>query len=100
MSHCLDVPLSLPQAIIAQLVDGLSEIHSKGVFHKDIKPDNILVQTRPDGPRVKIIDLGSGAELKEGMYTTPQGRASWFQPCSLSRCSVSAGSAPRRRLRV
>lgn len=71
MSHSLHVSFNLPQ-----LVDALIEIHSRGVFHRDIKLDNILIETGSDGPRVRIIDFGSGTSLSEGMYTTEQGRLS------------------------
>ncbi|KAG8010349.1 Serine/threonine-protein kinase pim-1 [Nibea albiflora] len=46
-----------------QLVDALIEIHSKGVFHGDIKADNILIETGSDVPRVRVIDFGIGAFL-------------------------------------
>lgn len=30
-------------AVIGPILDGLSEVHAKGLLHRDIKPDNILV---------------------------------------------------------
>lgn len=78
MPHGLHVSFSLSQTIAKQLVDGLIEVHSRGVFHRDIKLDNILIQTGPDVPRVRLIDFGCGAFLTERMYTTKQGRLSFF----------------------
>uniref|UniRef100_A0A3Q4AQS2 non-specific serine/threonine protein kinase n=1 Tax=Mola mola TaxID=94237 RepID=A0A3Q4AQS2_MOLML len=46
-----------------QLVSALIEIHSRGVFHRDIKPDNILIETSSDVPCVRIIDFGCGTFL-------------------------------------
>ena len=42
--------------IIIQILDGLVEVHKKGVIHRDIKPENILV---PRENELKIIDFGS-----------------------------------------
>ncbi|TKS71203.1 Histone deacetylase 11 [Collichthys lucidus] len=54
--------------ITRQLVDALNEIHSKGVFHGDIKSDNILIETSSDVPRVRIIDFGCGAFLSDATH--------------------------------
>lgn len=45
---------------IPQIFKGLSFLHKKGVAHRDIKPDNIMIElpgTNPKG-RVVLIDLG------------------------------------------
>ena len=46
------------------------DIHSKEVLHRDIKPDNILIQTDPEGPHVRILDFGCGDFLQEDPYTS------------------------------
>lgn len=78
MSHSLYVSFSLPQTMTKQLVDALIEVHSRGVFHRDIKLDNILIETGSDVPRVRLIDFGCGTFLSEGMYITKQGRLSFL----------------------
>jgi HD superfamily phosphohydrolase len=45
--------------ILEQLFEGVSYLHSCGISHLDLKPDNILVDTRNDSVRVSIIDMGS-----------------------------------------
>ena len=52
-----DGPLE-PKRIVelgTQLAEALEAAHSRGVFHGDIKPENIVVQ--PDG-RAKLLDFG------------------------------------------
>jgi TonB family protein len=42
-----------------QVLLGLGAIHDKGIIHRDISPDNIMLADSADGGiRVKIIDLG------------------------------------------
>ena len=45
--------------IITDLVSALSAVHKKGIFHLDIKPDNILLT--PEG-RLVLIDFGSAQQ--------------------------------------
>lgn len=56
---------TLPEAtaaeIIRQVCAAMDEAHRQGVVHRDIKPDNILVQTIPDGVNVKVLDFGIAA---------------------------------------
>ncbi|XP_070839577.1 serine/threonine-protein kinase pim-2-like [Chaetodon trifascialis] len=66
--------------ITKQLVNAFIEIHSRGVFHRDIKMDNILVETGSDVPRIRIIDFGCGTYLKEGMYHTKAGARNYAPP--------------------
>jgi formylglycine-generating enzyme required for sulfatase activity/serine/threonine protein kinase len=52
---------------IAQLMDAVEEVHNKGMLHRDIKPDNVLIT--PEG-RLVLIDFGSAREFTEGRTTT------------------------------
>ena len=42
--------------IFAQLLDGLEAMHSKNIFHRDIKPDNIMIGG--DDYKFKFVDFG------------------------------------------
>jgi len=53
--------------IARQIAEGLHEAHQSGILHRDIKPGNIMVDTKG---RVKILDFGlaalTGQERKAG----------------------------------
>ena len=51
--------------IMAQLILTMDFIHKKGVVHRDIKLDNILINKREDGEyKVKIADFGMASFIK------------------------------------
>lgn len=41
-----------------QVCMALHEAHRRGIIHRDIKPDNVMVSASPDGDRVKLLDFG------------------------------------------
>lgn len=53
-------PMPPPRAVhlMGQVLSALAEAHKCGVVHRDLKPDNMLVQKRESGDRVKILDFG------------------------------------------
>ncbi len=44
--------------IVTQLLDGLAHAHGAGLIHRDLKPDNIVVQHRPTGTFATLVDFG------------------------------------------
>lgn len=43
------------------MMSGMAFFHSKNIAHRDIKPDNILVDIYAHGCTTKIIDFGFAA---------------------------------------
>lgn len=56
--------------VLLQVVDALSYIHSQGVMHCDLKPDNVLVREVGFGARKQyravIVDLGAARLVQSG----------------------------------
>lgn len=45
-------------AVIQELVKALATLHACGVVHRDIKPGNCIIEQKPDGDFLKLLDLG------------------------------------------
>ena len=72
--------LAPPVAIdlVRQVLSGLSAVHGRGLVHRDLKPDNVLVLSG-EPARVKLIDFGiarpvsdSGLTEEGALIGTPQ----------------------------
>ncbi len=52
--------------IFGEILEGIEYLHKKNVVHRDIKPDNIIVNYEKNKKlKVKIIDFGSACKLDE-----------------------------------
>jgi serine/threonine-protein kinase len=53
-------PLSLAEtlSIMEELCSALSAAHTRGIIHRDLKAENVMVQGRAGGLTVKLVDFG------------------------------------------
>ena len=62
---CLQLTLEYALDIFLQLIHGLAHVHACGVLHRDLKSENVLVQSL-DPLVVKLADFGSSVQLFSG----------------------------------
>lgn len=76
------VPLETACEIAVQVAVALDAAHGEKIVHRDIKPGNLMVETRADGSlHVRVLDFGLAAEIRS----------------SMSRISTEGGDTSRTR---
>jgi serine/threonine protein kinase len=67
-------PLALAAEVAVQVLAGLDHIHRRGLLHRDISADNVMLAYDGDDRLVaKIIDLGVAKDVSSNVDTTQSG---------------------------
>jgi tRNA A-37 threonylcarbamoyl transferase component Bud32 len=86
--------LSVPQIkhVIISALEGLQYAHENGVFHRDIKPDNIMISQKTGV--VKVMDFGIARVVESEMTATGSilGTPSYMSPEQMSGEKVDGRS--------
>lgn len=56
--------------LVAQICEGLSDAHGAGVLHRDVKPSNVLLWRRDEGPIPYLCDFGIATDGNTGLTQT------------------------------
>src|SRR4051794_32794207 len=82
--------------LLSQVADALAYIAARGVVHRDVKPENILVTRDDDGAlRAKLADLGIARIADESRLTTVGaviGTARYLSPEQVAGADVAPAS--------
>ncbi len=79
------------QRLAVQICDGIAAAHAAGVIHRDLKPDNILIETGTD--RAVITDFGiarSGDEAQVTQVGAVIGTPRYMSPEQLAGTDIDA----------
>jgi serine/threonine protein kinase len=95
--NCGALPIGLGNFLARQCLSALDYLHRKGVVHRDVAPDNIMMTQEEDGSlQAKLIDLGiaklARAEEQEQLTAADEfiGKLRYSSPEQLTKKASSA----------
>jgi serine/threonine protein kinase len=63
------MPYTEIRSIMSSMLGAIAEAHRRGVVHRDIKPDNVLLRIDQEQPSPKVVDFGVAKILEGTTYT-------------------------------
>jgi serine/threonine-protein kinase len=87
-----ELPRGVAVEVLRQLFDAMGAAHEARVVHRDLRPENVFVCQRGEGPFVKVLDFGVAKVVREstlGGGTAPGlGAPLWAAPEQGTRSSI------------
>lgn len=95
LDNQLTVELALE--ITMQILSALQHAHERGIVHRDLKSQNVMISWTEDGkPLIKVVDFGLAGEINRPMMITECGAALgtpyYMSPEQAQGCSADARS--------
>jgi len=69
---------TLSRNLFEQVVEAVMMCHRRGVLHRDIKDENIVINTKT--MQARLIDFGSGCSLRDNFYLSFEGTPLYAPP--------------------
>ncbi|KAA6377217.1 MAG: putative NEK protein kinase [Streblomastix strix] len=81
--------------VISQIIIAIDQLHSNGIIHSDLKPENIMLS---EGNKVKLADFGLSRQLQAGReYTTNHGGTLLYQAPELLKTTRTDQSSTKEK---
>jgi serine/threonine protein kinase len=65
------LPVARALEIARQVADALGAAHAKGIVHRDLKSENVMVISRDEGDYAKVLDFGISKMLEDDQGRAP-----------------------------
>ncbi|MCB9742552.1 MAG: protein kinase [Alphaproteobacteria bacterium] len=80
-AHCGRLPWAACRRALLDLLDALAHAHARGLVHRDIKPDNLLIERLSDDDLViRLSDFGLAQAMGEASHTGIVGTPGYMAP--------------------
>jgi tetratricopeptide (TPR) repeat protein len=91
-------------AVLTKVAEGLAAAHKAGLVHRDVKPDNVMIDRDGDRPRVRLMDFGLARTSAGDTTGSSSAELSSSAALEATRAGRAAGTpgymAPEQHLRL